>query len=305
MEVNLLITGAMQLDQSRLNMLYNMGINVDFHQQEKEIIKCPDKYDAVICNGLFLYNDINRFSRLKYIQLTSAGMDRISLEYTKEHNIRVHNARGVYSIPMAEYAVMKILEIYKNCSFFYRNQVKHKWIKNRDIMELYGKTVCVFGCGNIGIEVAKRLKAFGTKIIGVDIACVSCEYIDEIVLMDKADEFLSASDIVVLTLPLTSETKGMFGYSKFNKMKKDAVFINMSRGTIVKEVDLIRALENKEILGAALDVFEEEPLNNQSPLWDMENVIITPHNSFIGEGNNDRMFNVMYNNLKDWMRKDK
>ncbi|MBQ0099745.1 MAG: hypothetical protein KBS91_04290, partial [Firmicutes bacterium] len=126
-------------------------------------------FDIVICNGLFLYNDVKDFSSLKIVQLTSVGFDRVPMDYMKEHNIKVFNARGVYSIPMAEYALFGVLSLYKHGKEFYKNQLEKKWEKQRDVLELYGKIVCIVGCGNVGIEVAKRFSAFGCKLVGVDL----------------------------------------------------------------------------------------------------------------------------------------
>ena len=301
MKMNLLITGAYKYTQTQINTLKEMFEQVDFLQLESDAVENPEKYDAVICNGLFLHNDIKKFANLKYIQLTSAGLDRVPLDYIKEKEISIYNARGVYSIPMAEYAILKILELYKYSKSFYINQNRHEWVKNRNILELSGKTAAIFGCGSVGIEVAKRLKAFGVGIIGVDIVKGKSEYIDKYELMSNMHEVLMKTDIVILTLPLTEDTFHLFDKSCFEKMKKNAVLINISRGQVINENDLILSLKSGKISAAALDVFEEEPLSVESELWDLENVIITPHNSFVGEGNNERMFDVIYNNLKGWM----
>ncbi len=152
------------------------------------------------------------------------------------------------------------------------------------------------GAGNVGQECAKRFKAMGCKVFGADIVSYSSEYFEEICLMDELDLSLSKMDIVVLTLPLTDETKYLFNKSKFEKMKNGAVLVNISRGAVVNTNDLIYAL-NQNLGGSVLDVFETEPLEDNSPLWDMENVIITPHNSFVGEGNSKRLFECVYKNV--------
>ncbi len=295
---NILLTGAFQYSKEQKQCIVDLGFNIDFQQYEKDIVENSEKYDAVICNGLFLYNDIKKFTNLKYIQLTSAGYDRIPMDYIKEKDISIYNARGVYSIPMAEWAVMSALELYKSSRYFFKNQSKRIWQKKRDIRELYNKKVAVIGCGSIGTEIAKRFKAFGCKIIGIDITPPKSKNYDKYIVTDQMDTVLSCVDIIVLSVPITDKTYHMLNINSFSKMKDDAILINLSRGGVVDESALMEALKKKKIYGAALDVFEEEPLNPYSELWDLDNVIITPHNSFVGDGNSERMFDVMINNLK-------
>ena len=127
--MNLLVTGAFKCTDEQKEKL-NLMFSVDYHDDERSQVQNPEKYDAVICNGLFLYNDIERFTNLKIIQLTSAGLDRVPLQRCKERGIEVKNARGVYSTPISEWAVLKILEIYKFSHFFKGNQNKKVWVKN-------------------------------------------------------------------------------------------------------------------------------------------------------------------------------
>ena len=129
----------------------------------------PKEIEGTICNGVFLYNNISDFKNLQYIQLTSAGFDRVPMDYIRNHNIEIHNAKGVYSIPMAEFALAGVLQIYKESRFFYESQKKMQWKKNRDILELSGKTVCIVGCGSVGTECAKRFQTLGCEIVGIDI----------------------------------------------------------------------------------------------------------------------------------------
>lgn len=300
--MKILITGSNKYTDEQFYKLKELQAEVEFLQNEKDEVKNAEIYDAVICNGLFLHNDIKRFVNLRYIQLTSAGFDRVPMDYVQERGIMIHNARGVYSVPMAEHAILKILELYKHSRLFYDNQKQHKWEKNRNIYELCGKNAVIVGFGNIGMEIAKRLKAFGVNIIGVDINRVYSEYIDEYVQIEDFHRALSMGDIVISTAPYTNETHHLFSEREFSSMKAKCIFINISRGSIVNEKDMIFALKNKRIYGAALDVFEEEPLNENSELWDLENVIITPHNSFVGDGNSERMFDVIVKNLRGWIK---
>ena len=219
------------------------------------------------------------------------------MEYIKKHGIEIHNARGVYSVPMAEFAVSGILQLIKQSRFFYENQKQHIWEKSRTLGELAGKTAVIVGAGNIGSEVAKRLKAFDVTVTGIDISNENRLYFDKVEPLDNLDERLREADIVVLTLPLTNSTKGLFNKSKFDLMKNSCIFVNIARGQLVVESDLLDAFENKKLSGAVLDVFETEPLEKESPLWDMDNVILTPHNSFVGVGNTERLSKIIFENI--------
>lgn len=301
--MKILLTGAFGYTDEQKKLIKDLGFDVSFQQQEKDATEDCGEYDAVICNGLFLHNPIEKFGNLKYIQLTSAGYDRVPMEYVKEQGIEIHNAAGVYNIPIAEHTVLKILEIYKKSRLFYERQKDHNWEKERNILELFGKNVAIVGCGNIGRTIAKLLKGFGVKITAVDIFEVADENVDEYRHIKKLSSVLAESDIVVVTLPLTEETRGLFDKTSFGKMKNTAVLINVSRGAVINQKHLEEALLDGEIMGAALDVFSEEPLDKNSRLWDIPNMVITPHNSFVGENNPKRMFDVIYKNLKEWVRK--
>ena len=204
-----------------------------------------------------------------------------------------------YSIPMAEFALCGVLALYKKMDFFLRNQKEHRWDKHRGVLELYSKNVLVVGAGNVGQECAKRFTAMGCTVYGADIYPVQSEAFIEVLPMTELDNLLAEADVVILTLPLTDETRYLFNKSKFDKMKNGSVLVNISRGAVVNTDDLVNALKEK-LGGAVLDVFETDPLPEDSPLWNMENVIITPHNSFVGEGNNERLFKVIIKNLENF-----
>ncbi len=296
--MNLLITGAWQNAKKYFNEIEMLGHKLSFMQQEKDALPCEYLWvEGVICNGLFLYHAIEKFVNLKYIQLTSAGYDRVPMEYIKFHNIEIHNAGGVYSIPMAEFAVCGVLQLYKRNRFFMKNQITHKWKKHRGLLELYNKTVCIVGCGSVGTECAKRFSAFGCHVIGVDIVSHQSDSYDSIESLNKINDVFSKSDIIVLTLPLVKETYHLINEEKFLQMKQGSVLVNIARGAVIDTSALIKALKIR-LSGAVLDVFEDEPLKFDSPLWDMKNVVITPHNSFIGDGNHQRMMNVIFSNLE-------
>ena len=297
--MKLLVTGAWKCTHEQLNALRDFGHEILFMQNESDpITEEYESVEGVICNALFLHNDIEAFKELKYIQLTSAGFDRVPMDFVEKKNIVIHNARGVYSIPMAEFAIAGVLQLYKQMRCFSKNQEVREWKKYRNLLELHGKNVAIIGCGNVGCECAKRFKAFGCNIIAVDIVKPEpCVY-DEFYRLEEIEKALSLSDVIVLTLPLTKNTRKMFSENLFGKIKKGSVLVNIARGAIVDEASLISAINKQILFGAVLDVFEEEPLRKDSALWDMENVIVTPHNSFEGEKNGERLFNVIRDNIK-------
>ena len=295
---NLLLTGALKLNKKQFTQLEEIGYHITFVQEERQKLKIDvSGFHAVVCNGLFLHNDIKEFKSLELIQLTSAGYDRVPVEYIQEKGIRLFNAKGVYSIPMAEWVVLKILEIYKKSRVFYKNQERHQWEKHRDLLELTGKTAVIIGFGNVGEEVAKRLKAFDVKIIGVGRRMIQSDLLDEFHLIQDIEEVLNKGDIIILTLPLTDETRGLIDQRILSVINCHAVLVNVSRGGIIQEKALIDALKEGKFKGVALDVFQEEPLK-ESPLWDFENVIVTPHNSFVSDKVRERLFDVVVGNLK-------
>ena len=294
--MNLLVTGAWSDGKNCIAELETMGHTVTFMQYEKDELPCSYEWvEGVICNGLFLTHPIEQFTNLRYIQLTSAGFDRVDMDYIKTHEIEIHNARGVYSIPMVEFAICGVLQLYKQATFFRENQRNHLWEKHRGLLELAGKNVLIVGCGSVGNECAKRFKAFDCVLTGVDLFPREDSLYSEMLPLDKLDNALKQTDIVVLTLPLTEQTKNLIDDSKLSLLKDGATLVNIARGAIVNTDALLNHIDR--FTGVVLDVFEEEPLNENSPLWDKQNIILTPHNSFVGEGNGERLKEIIVENL--------
>lgn len=293
-----LVTGALQATSEELKLLEELCLEITFHQNEKDAVSNPEQFEATICNGLFLYNNIEKFTNLKYIQLTSAGTDRVPTNYMREHGIVLKNAAGVYAAPMAEWTLMRLLELYKNADKLFANKA---WNKDRTWRELGGKTACIVGFGAYGEEVAKRLKAFEVKVCVVNRSVKESPLADEFYTMDKLNEVLAKADIVIMAIALTDETKRLMNAERFAAMKNGAVILNAARGGLLDEIALIDALNNK-LAGAALDVFETEPLPEDSPLWQTPNLLISPHNSFVGENNHARLMSVVMKNFEAWSK---
>lgn len=297
--MRILITGAWNATEEQLCRITALGHEVVRHRQESEPLPVPyETVESVICNGLFLHHPIERFTALRYIQLTSAGFDRVPMEFVQKNGIRIRNARGVYSTPMAELALCGVLELYKQSRFFRENQKDCRWEKHRGLWELEGKSVCIVGCGSVGTACAKRFQAFDCRVTGVDRRSCENPFFDRLLPMERLDAVLEEADIVVLCLPLTEQTHHMMDEKRLQTMKPGAILVNIARGQIVDTEALISAL-NGRLGGAVLDVFEEEPLSADSPLWQMEHVILTPHNSFVGDGNAKRLCDVIMENLEN------
>lgn len=300
--MNLLFAGNYILNKKQKAELQQLGLNIYVMEDEQKKLPIkPNEIDLVVCNYLFVHYDISIFTKLKYVQLLSAGLDRMPVDYAKDNGIIVKNARGVYSIPMAEYALLGVLQLEKQTRFFYDNQRKGIWEKNRNIGELSNKTACILGLGSVGHEVAKRFSTFCKEIIGVDIINKKDKYIDVFFHFDEIENAISNADIIIITLPLLENTKYLVNKRLIQCMKKKPIIVNISRGKVVKETDIIFALENGDISGAVLDVFENEPLPKDNPLWKMDNIIITPHNSFVSIENDERMWKILINNIKDFI----
>ena len=300
--MKILIAGKICENENLIREISSMGHTVtEFPDERVSLVSrgiSPKDFEGVICNGLFLYNDAREFLNLKYVQLLSAGLDRVPVDYLNARGVKIFNAKGVYDIPISEFALCGVLDLYKRSAFFYENKKRRKFEKRRDLIELYGKTVLIVGCGSVGTECAKKFSAMGTKVLGVDIIKKTNPYFESIYTINELDSILPNADIVILTLPLTEKTEGLFDEYRFSLMKKGSVIVNVSRGKVVVESALISALKTR-LYGGVIDVFEAEPLPSDSELWSIDNAVITPHNSFVSENNDERLNGVILKNLKD------
>ncbi len=283
----------------KMKVITELGYEL-VYLNEKDISNTQEisDIDVLVCYNPFDRLDISKLKQLKWIQLSSIGIDQLPKQMVKEQSIIVTNNRSGYSIPMGEWIVMKMLELLKNSRSFYNKQSEKKWKIDTTILELYKKTVCFVGTGSIASEAAKRLQGFEANIIGINTTGKKVEYFNSCYPIMELDYALSQADVVVVSIPYTNETHHLINESNINKLKKGACLINIARGSIINEAVLIEALQNGSIRGAALDVFEEEPLPECNPLWELDNVIITPHNSWISEMRNERRYDIIYENLK-------
>jgi phosphoglycerate dehydrogenase-like enzyme len=251
-----------------------------------------EKLDAVLAEaevvfGLLLPRDLlSRAPRLEWVQMMSAGVDRLKETDIWRSRVTITGVSGIHASPIGEFVLGLMLMFTKGMPGSIRMQQRHLWKRYQPSL-LRGKTVGIVGLGNIGTEVARLSKAFGMKVIATRRSVRKAgrtHNVDILLPTSQMKELLSESDFVVLTLPLTSETHHIIGDRELRSMKKMARIINIGRGDLIDEDALIQALDEKLIAGAGLDVTAVEPLPEKSPLWDMENVVLTPHVSGGMEG---------------------
>lgn len=278
--------------------------NVEFYT---EIDDCPDA-EAFIGEPMdFVAEKLDKLPNLKWIQSFRAGYDTLDMDYMRKRNITFCNAKDIYSVPIAEDVVCKILMHNTNALIFLKNQKMQKWEPVQKRIEFCGQTVGIIGTGSIATEIAKRLKGFDVKLLGYKRTPVSSmAYFDEILSGKKGLNYLmSESDYIIVTVDLNKETYHMINKDNLNLMKESASIINIARGSVINQDDLKEVLKNKKISYAGLDVFEIEPLPGGDELWDMENVYITPHASGIVKNNKKRIENLIISNIQRFIDNEK
>lgn len=220
---------------------------------------------------------IERAADLEWIHVLSAGVDHFDLDAAETADVRVTNASGIHAEPIAEQVVCYAFLFERGILADIRRQSSETW-ERHDGEEISDKTVGIVGVGAIGSRVAERLGAFGATRIGTKRdPTTGGDAVDECLGADELDVVLERADYLVIACPLTEETEGMIGAEELATLDEDAVLVNIARGEVVDEDALIEALEHDELGGAALDAFAEEPLPEDSPLWRMNDVVITPH----------------------------
>ncbi len=252
-------------------------------------VRTPEQLDDVISeaeilciSGLWRPELLSKAGRLRLIQATSAGVDQFDARALASKGIRLCSARGVNAPSVAQHAMALMLAIVRQLPQARDRQAREAWrgmISDRALREgeLDGKTLLIVGYGTIGRRIATLARAFGMEVIAVGRSAVGAPDDVKIVRPAELPEALPSADMVCLTCSLNESTRGLFDRRMLSHMKPAAWLLNLSRGAVVVEADLIEALRSENIAGAALDCFETEPLPSTSPFWTMQNVIVTPH----------------------------
>lgn len=274
------ILSTIKLPEPSIEKLKEQQADVNYRFIRSKDITQVDYEWATVLNtygSQIKHHDITDFKNLKWLNVMSAGVD--SLPFDKLGDIPVTNARGIHKTPMMEYTIGLILNYYKN---FYQNQVDQNnrfWNSDVSTEELYGKNAHIFGTGSIGAHIAKVLQVFGVKTTGYNTNGRAVDGFDETYPIDEKNEHVNEADIVISILPKTEMTNEIFDQSFFDSMNRTAVFINIGRGNVVSDEVLFYVLDNKVIEHLILDVFNTEPLPEDSPFYNYKNLTISPHSS--------------------------
>jgi len=236
-------------------------------------------------------------ARLRWFHSFAAGVDHPAFGGLIERGVLLTNSPGTSSVPIAQYVLAMMLRAVKRMDVWTEAQRERRW-EPVESDELTGKTAGIVGVGHIGGEVARLAKAFGMRTIGLRRRPRRVHHVDELVPPERLHDMLAQSDFVVLAVPLSNATEHLLGHDELRAMQRHAWLINVSRGRVVDERALTRALKSGTIAGACLDVFETEPLPEASELWSLPNVIVTPHNSGRSPQNFARNAELFLENLR-------
>lgn len=222
---------------------------------------------------------VQKMSRLKWLHIGQSGMDPLPFDLLKKKGVYLTNSRGINSGIISEYVLCAMLNIARK-TFQYEEKARQKiWASDIEVEELSLKTVGIFGLGMVGKEIAKRCKAFGMRVLGVDVLSEGVPFVDQIYLPYQRQAVLAQCDFAVLSMPLLPSTKGMFDRSEFSALPNNAWVINVGRGPLIVNEALVEAIDSGKIAGAVLDVFSTEPLPADDVLWTRKNIWITPHHA--------------------------
>jgi phosphoglycerate dehydrogenase-like enzyme len=242
-------------------------------------------------------NMILKAPRLKWILALTAGVDSFPFNEIKKQNILLTNGRGIHKIYIAEYAIAAMINLARNFHLMFRNQLKGQWDRSVPQHEIHGCTLGILGLGAIGQEIARKASILGMRVIGVKDDPCPLEGVDRVYGPAEMQEVFKQSDYIVNLLPDTPNTRGLIDKTLFAAVKESACFINLGRGPTVNQTDLVDALQTKKMRAMVSDVYEEEPLPEDSPLWEMENVILTPHIAGVSPKYLERAMDIIKHNL--------
>ncbi len=244
--------------------------------------------------------------RLRWVQATAGGAGEqvraADLTAAELSRVVITRAGGVHAGPLAEFALLGLLAFTKGLPRLLADKQNRRW-DHYPVAELAGATLLIVGMGTVGEQVARLAKVMGMRVVAVNrTGRTDCAYVDEVRAATFMAELLPAATGIVVTLPLTTETRGMIDAAAISRMRTDAVLVNVGRGGVVDEAALVSALEQGHLKGAALDVFATEPLPSDSPLWTLPNVLISPHTAGLSSRENERIVALFIENLHRRLR---
>lgn len=288
-----------KIKKENFNKIKDQFKNLEFVSELDQSYDC----DIIVVEPSFVTEEnISKYKNLKWIQSYRAGFDTVDFDAVKKRNILFTNAKDIYSISIAEDVITRILVLNRNVKQFYKNMENKEWKPNFNSPEIFNSTVGIIGMGSIAKEIAKRIKAFNTTVLGYRRSYQEEEYFDKVLIGEEGlNELIKVSEYVILTVSLNPGTKGLIDEEKLNLMKPSALLINIARGEVVVQDDLIAALKEKTIRGASLDVFTPEPLPVNSELWNLDNVYLTPHCSAASYRINERLTEMFIENISRFL----
>lgn len=253
--------------------------------------------------------ELEQAPRLQWVHTSAVAVETLCLPELFARGIAVSNTRGVQAVPIAEHAMAVALALAKQMPFVLENQRQSRWAQNDFIGErlpwlLKGRTLGLVGVGTIGSEIARRAQAFGMRVIALRRrpAYGVIGHVERVYGKDQLDEFLGQCHVLVVAAPLTPETHGLLGARQFAQLPAGAVVVNVGRAKIIDTDALIAALRSGHLAGASLDVFPQEPLPADHPLWKTPNVILTPHTSGFRQGHWDEVVELYAENIQRWLK---
>jgi D-2-hydroxyacid dehydrogenase (NADP+) len=267
---------------------------------EDAVMKVADA-DAVYSRGSLERNVFLAGKKLIWVQIGGAGVEDTLYSEMVESDVVLTNSSGAFDIPISDHIFAMILCFARGLNMFLRHQIEGVW-KGTSLNELARQTILIIGLGSIGMAVAQRAHGFDMRIMAVDAMEVNKpEYVERVEKPEKLHELLPNADFIAICCPLTQKTYKLIGEAEFQKMKPTAYIINPARGKIIDESAMILALSEKRIAGAGLDVFEQEPLPSDSPLWKMPNVIITTHSAGGSPVTGGRIMDIVCENMRRFL----
>jgi phosphoglycerate dehydrogenase-like enzyme len=318
MPINVLVTsGETEHLRARLGAL-GPAFQVTFRPtRDRAEIDALEDPEAEVLIGSFPPRDRRRAPRLRWLQLGSAGVDHLAAEAPWDHGLIVTNARGVFAPAVGQFVLTEILRINERVDERRELQLQHRWAES-DLHDhltgplVRGQVVVIVGYGGLGREVARLVDALGMRVIAVknrpEILADSSYRLtgtgdaegtipERVIGPDRLAEVVPLADVIVLTLPLTARSRGLFNAGRIAAMQPKAWLVNVSRGAVVDETALTAALIDHRIGGAVLDVFGTEPLPPDSPFWDAPNAVVTPHVSGGDAGSDEPLADLFVQNL--------
>ena len=292
------------------------------HHGEESFRRTPEqdvRFDSLVAGAEVLFGipeeeparlawAIRTAPGLRFVQATAAGagqqVRRAELTADELERVAVSSASGVHAVPLAEWSMFGLLAFTKGLPRLRRDAAARYWA-HYPTTELRGQTLLVVGVGAIGLEVARLASAFGMRVVGVKRNTdTALPHVESLHPPDELRELVGDAHAIVVTLPLTDETRGLIDRQTIGRMRDGAIFVNVGRGKVVDEEALIEALRSGKLAGAALDVTFKEPLPPESPLWEMENVILSPHTAALSWHENERIVELFAENLRRYLHGD-